>query len=296
MGGVGKAERDTTQLARENGDLRVREAMLALLAKEAERFTMGDSSSLPEEVAEGLLRSLLFTLGLGVEVGEPLPSTLGGLETALARGRDALQEEIRHAKALLATVADTLPSVRTRAYEDTVRGIARFFRQYEPQFHAQEIPCSIDHPLCDPVDESTVGVMYIRAYLERLALENRLCLRYPAQEVRALYSALSPVYRSLLLNLYEPVLVNALGRELLGLGCDSLRLTQPQVAALEERLAPLTQEQVLDRLLTAVRRLFARFPDAIAQETLYAEKVALALMPRIGVVHTLVNVFLPFSA
>ena len=48
----------------------VRERLYALLTEQTRRYTLGESSSVPVELAEELLRSLGFTLGLSLEGGE----------------------------------------------------------------------------------------------------------------------------------------------------------------------------------------------------------------------------------
>ena len=78
--------------AAEQAEVRVR--LYALLTEQARRYTLGESTSVPVELAEELLRSLCFTLGLSPEGGERARALLAlDWEVELERGRTGLRSD-----------------------------------------------------------------------------------------------------------------------------------------------------------------------------------------------------------
>ena len=59
--------------------------------------------------------------------------------------------------------------------------------------------------------ETLRGVDYVNDWLRRLCLEQNFLDRFDPALVRAVLDRSCPDYRGLLINLYEPIAVNALG-------------------------------------------------------------------------------------
>ena len=85
-----------------------------------------------------------------------------------------------------------------------MESLPAFFAGYDPDFFAQEIPCSFDYPLCQPVSDSLLGAEYIQDYLRRLLAENALLRALGREELLALYQRYYLDYADLLVNLYLP--------------------------------------------------------------------------------------------
>ena len=216
--------------------------LYALLAREAERFAMGDSS-LPEETARALFRSLRFTLGVrlknaGAEEAVRLLQTRS-LRDLLQEGREAVRTLTSEAHTLYAGLASLPFQTGNRAFRDTVfTALPEFFKKYDILQAAQEIPCSIDYPLASPF-EGLEGAEYISEYIQRLLSETRFLLFFRPQAVRRLLRGYCPEPDEQLINLFEPVFANAAGRLLLKQ--DPLPLGMPLAAQglLMEKLSAL---------------------------------------------------------
>lgn len=190
-----------------------------LLGKRTECFTMGDSSSVPVEIAEGLMKSISFTLSLYMKNTGKTPAFL--LETAdmqelLKVSWREIELQMKTGRELLQKVKDSAPPVENISYKDTLKGIGVFFKKYDYRFFAHEIPCDIDYQLCHPLPDNLQGIEYINGYLNRLWTENRFCEHFNAERMVLLLKSYCPDYKGLLINLFEPVAVNAIGLALIG--------------------------------------------------------------------------------
>jgi len=181
------------------------EEVYAILAERIGRFTMGDSTSVPVETAQRLLESILFC----VDLNRRAPSTEIPPEAPLrARWQAGMLEAKRIAKRarlLLRQVQHTPPPLTNTAYCDTLDALPAFFAGYDADFFAQEIPCSFDYPLCQPVSEARFGAEYMADFLRRLLAENAFLRAFSADSLRALYVRYYIDYADLLVNLYLPV-------------------------------------------------------------------------------------------
>ena len=257
--------------------------LFTLLARQVRLKTQGDHSSLREEEAAELLRSLLFTLTVSLQRnGRPMRALLtADLRATLADGQQALRNEINTAQTLYTVALRSVAVLESRALADTLRGIGLFFRQYDVSLYAHAIPASIDYPLCAPVEETLQGVLYIRAYLERLLMENRLIKRFAPDRVTALLRRASPDYRELLQNLYEPVAANVVGLTLLHDDVAPLHFSCAQAAEVYRRLSVLSPAEARARLAAAAREACKRLDAGGAAAETYLARAAEPLYPRL---------------
>ncbi len=230
-----------------------------LLSRRTAQYTLGDSSSVPEKLAGELLESLCFTLEEGLEAEQAPPRRLvtEPLDALLLRGQDALRVKTAETERLWRTACLSAPDIDNIALRDTLRSIGGFFRQYDLLFLAHQIPCDIDYQLLCPVSGELRGVEYLREYLRRIVAENALLRAFSGERVARLLERSCPDYRGLLINLCEPVLLNAAGLALLGGDIGALGLTEEERHRLAEHLAPLNPEQGRQALVQAARMVCA---------------------------------------
>jgi hypothetical protein len=123
----------------------------ALLAERTERYGMGESSSVRLETAESLARGILYCVELHLRAaGAGQTQSVRALYEAGVLDAKRL---VRRGKLLLRQAEAGKPSVTNIGLRDTLLALPAFFRQYDAEFFAQEIPCDIDYPLCHPVSE-----------------------------------------------------------------------------------------------------------------------------------------------
>ena len=185
----------------------------ALLSERIARFTMGDSSSVRAETAEQIGRSLQYCISLALRASKEPQTEARSTRELYESGLAEARRLTRRAKMLLKQAETLRPPVENVGFRDTLSALPEFFRRYDPEFFACEIPCDIDYPLCTPVPEMLSGVDYLLEYLRRLNAESAFLRRFPAPLLAIAYER-HYGDDGLLVNLYEPVAAAAAGRAL----------------------------------------------------------------------------------
>jgi hypothetical protein len=256
-----------------------------LMGEQTERYTMGDSSSVRVELAEGLLRSVCYTLRVCMEEGDCTLSDILGKEDLLPflrRGWCLIEKKVEIGKKMLLLAVQTSPKSGSISYRDTINGLGNFFKRYDLRFFAHEIPADIDYPLCRPVPDGLSGICYINEYLRCLIIENRFMGCFDTDTAKSLLKRFCPDYRKLLINLYEPLAANAIGSALIDSDVRGLYITMEDVRMLNKLLSGKTNEQMEALLENAAKRVCALLDiqDNFSQN--YLCQTAVDLRPRIG--------------
>ena len=258
----------------------ITEALYSLLSAQCKSFTGGQSSSLSVETVEALLSSICFSLSCfankyGQNALLKIPP-----EKALEGARDILKKRIQLCKTLYLTLLRLPFQPDNVSYRDTVNGMENFFKKYDYYFFADQIPCDIDYQLCLPVSENLWGVEYLMEYIKRLICEGRFCGAFQRYEITALLANFGSRNDELLINVFTPVLSNALGRVLLGNDISTLEVTPDGIEKLFSMFAGLKYEEALPIVDKASKLLCSRvgFTGYNAE---YVTESARTLIPRI---------------
>ena len=258
----------------------ITEALYSLLSAQCKSFTGGQSSSLSVETVEALLSSICFSLSCfankyGQNALLKIPP-----EKALEGARDILKKRIQLCKTLYLTLLRLPFQPDNVSYRDTVNGMENFFKKYDYYFFADQIPCDIDYQLCLPVSESLWGVEFLTEYIKRLICEGRFCGAFQRYEITALLANFGSRNHELLINVFTPVLSNALGRVLLGNDISTLEVTPDGIEKLFSMFAGLKYEEALPIVDKASKLLCSRvgFSGYNAE---YVNESARTLIPRI---------------
>jgi hypothetical protein len=208
--------------AREKGLLgdidleRLQYECLALLARKAERFNAGDSSSIRVEKAQSIMESIFFTLGLWLKACHSPDDAVALLrnepiENIYGKGRKRIGTMLKAAKALHAKLLLELIETPNVFYAATLRdAILGFFKLYDPDYAAQEIHIAVDYPLFNPMPR-LAGIEFVKAYVAGAYYENQFCGRFPAETIHRILAERVPAYEGLG---YEELLVNIYGHVL----------------------------------------------------------------------------------
>lgn len=258
----------------------ITEALYSLLSAQCKSFTGGQSSSLSVETVEALLSSICFSLSCfankyGQNALLKIPP-----EKALEGARDILKKRIQLCKTLYLTLLRLPFQPDNVSYRDTVNGMENFFKKYDYYFFADQIPCDIDYQLCLPVSENLWGVEFLTEYIKRLICEGRFCGAFQRYEITALLANFGSRNDELLINVFTPVLSNALGRVLLGHDISTLEVTPDGIEKLFSMFAGLKYEEALPIVDKASKLLCSRvgFTGYNAE---YVTESARTLIPRI---------------
>jgi hypothetical protein len=264
---------------------RVRGELWSLLARKADILSLGDSSVRVEQ-AEELLRSLCYVVSLALEPMDTEAAAKVLAATPLMRlyrvGLDRLDRRVTRAKKAYDRALETALPFENLAYRDTLSSIGGFFAAYRPDLFAHDIPCMIDYPLF--VEVSGLGASYIEAYLAQWTRENDFLRAFDPSRVVRLLNAHFADAREQVVNLFEPVAVNALALALLQKDPLTLHIT-PEDAACVKAIADDTGEEAfLTRLTGAADALHeATQSDALLLRAAARELSArVSLLPSAG--------------
>ncbi len=247
-------ERSLASIQIETGSADLQEALLALLSERIARYTMGDSTSVPIDTAQRLLEGIAFCVELhGTSANTGVPDDAPLSERFWAGVREA-KRRTRRAKLLLAEAQRWQPPVANIGFRETLGALPMFFSHYDAEFFAEEIPCSIDYPLCQPVADSLLGVTFLQDYLARWLVESRFLRAFSKEALVRLYTQYYGDYDDLLVNLYLPVAEMAVLCALANVPVRPLALGEAELAAVSQALSQADETAMLAKLNAAVDR------------------------------------------
>ncbi len=233
--------------------------LYTLLADETTRHTMGDSSSIPVETAQSLYRSICFCLGLRLCQAASLDGAARllreqALPVLFLDGRALVRQEFSRAKELFLTLQECGFQTKNLAYLATCNeALPQFFRRYDFWQGTHDIPCMIDYPLFFPVGGE--GIAYINAYLEHILLETRFLLQFDGKTVSRLLHGHCLEPDEALINLFEPVYYNAIGRALLKMDIRPLNVRKADRIALWRLMEGCSEVELAELLHQAGTKL-----------------------------------------
>lgn len=256
-----------------------------ILKRQVRLYTMGESSSLPKETVEELFASICFLTDLGVAPkGKEQPLKLENMnaEELFERGKKRAEWEVQRGKRLWKTACMSAPKISNRSLFDTLQGIGTFWKQYDVRFFAHQIPCYIDYQLMNPVPESLSGICYLNEYLHCLLIENRFLLHFDAEQIERLLQVVEPDYQELLINLTEPVMIQALGLSILKKKPYALDLLPQEQEQLQLYLQSLSEKEMRQVLSDAVLWLCRSLKIEGNDDYAYFLKTAQDAFPRLN--------------
>lgn len=221
--------------------LKLQSELLMLLAGQTDKWSQGRSSSIPVEKAQEILESIMFVIGMSLKSYESPEQAAEGLkalplELHLDNGMKAVKRKMMGARRIQRRVAAHLMETPNIYYRSTVvDGIDGFFKLYRPQFTAHEIHITVDYPayMGRP---SLRGIEFIEAYLRQIEAENTFCTNFDSHDIHHLLCGLIVNYSSIPMNLFEPVLLSALGLVIVHKSPRELALTKNDIEYLYRQL------------------------------------------------------------
>ncbi|MHC1695351.1 MAG: DUF6179 domain-containing protein [Eubacteriales bacterium] len=261
---------------------------IKLLGEISEHYTSGESSSIPESVADMLLKSVLYTVGIALKSYPSADIALSvlldkGVAQVYADGRVRISEMLRESKADYSKLCSGLLPVGNRTYNETIlQGIKGFFKIYDPSYASHETIITADYPTARDLTGLS-GIEFIAEFVRCLDAENNFLRRFDTEHVHALFGCMDKDWSELVINIFLPVLCQAVGCALAGRNPASLYLDEGDISALKDMLSGKSREEIL-KSVTEVYDLRISHPErdaryggyvrstlpAVASEILYA--------------------------
>lgn len=232
---------------------RIQVELLNLWTEQIEAYNAGKSSSIQEKKAKSLMESIYETLGFRLKALEDLDDSIAliqshSIKSLFEEGQELIENRYQKLKEEYKILQARLLPTENIAYRDTYdEGLAPFFKFYSPKFESHECPCSIDYPLSNDRMEA-VGIDCMVDYIEKSLMEHDLCIKFKPEEIEALLEGYHKGYRDLLINIFDLVLMNVIGRLIVGKDEKGLLLEAEDLKELEGILEVLPTAS-LEKLL-----------------------------------------------
>jgi hypothetical protein len=281
---------------------RIRLELVELLAKQTERYTNDESSSIRIEKAQQLLQSITYCVGVYLKSVPGLDGQINLLKDEkisklFYKGMDEISSIISKAKTLLANLQNTSLKIRNHAYQDTLfQGIPEFFHDYNIEFAAYDNAGSIDYPICSNLTGLS-GAEYIYEYLNNFTLENIFCRKFKEEQIQKLLKGFNKDSDYYLVNIFELVLINALGCKLSGQNIKDLIIDAKDLVWLQKKLQNCNEEELNEKLNNALLQIADEL--VLNDNTVfYAKNVITQIVIRIRnnvKTNTLGNIFISYN-
>lgn len=221
------------------------EELVPIVAKLAQRYTAGESTSITYEKAQQLMEAVLYSIHEGEEDEAFALVEHRGLspEETYVIGIRCLEKKTRDTLALYNDVMACFCSYENKCLYDTVaKGMAEFFRWYDLNYEPQNTILTLDYPILVNHMEQT-GIDRIYDYMRCIQLEQRFLNRFPPGYVVEVLARYNRDYRRMIDNLCEIVLMNLIFHLCVG---KDLRDMHFEPAEYELMQAKIKKEQLCD--------------------------------------------------
>lgn len=214
--------------------------MYLLMANQVKSYhkyrRMGDNSSVPVELARELMESVEYTVNL-VGGAAAYPS----LEDALHMGQKLLESRTERARALFSLVEATAPKWQTECRWDALQYLGRYLDGYDFLHMAHKGPEALFYPILISPPEGIQGIDSCLFYLNILWIENQIMASFSDEALEQLWRSL-PVDT---LNQCEQLLVNAIGKAMLGANLEKLTFEPEESLRLLALIKTVSKESLL---------------------------------------------------
>lgn len=220
---------------------RVMNQMYLLMAKQVQSYHkhrhMGNNSSVPVALAQELMESIEYTINLAGGV-----YAHRNIEEALSLGQEILENRLEQAKSLLGLVHSTAPRWQTECRWEALRYLRHYLDHYDHLHLAHKGPDDLFYPILISPPDGIQGIDSCIFYLNILWIENQIMAGVPDDALEELWNRLPAGA----LNQCEHLLINGIGKALMGTGMDSLVFETEEHMQLIVSLMRATEESLKD--------------------------------------------------
>lgn len=223
--------------------------MYRLMARQVQSYHkhrhMGNNSSVPLELAQEFMESMEYTMNQSGGI-----YAYSNAEEALQKGQEILEEKVSKANAILDLVQATAPAWQTECRWETLRYLRHYLETYDHLHLAHRGPDELYYPILISTPEGIQGIDTCLFYLNILWIENQIMAAVPEAVLDSFWDRLPAGTQ----NQCEHLLINGMGRALIGADLDSLTFEPEEQMQL--MIATLTATE--EKLKTAAKHLCQR--------------------------------------
>ncbi len=214
----------------------------------------GGSTSVSSGIAERMLASIKYVLEHGTQ-RTLITLNMEELESAYQAGMSRILKTLDTCADMYLEMKKNLPKCASSSMINSLQSFENSFSYYQPESNALEYPCDINYQLCCQLDAGMEGADYAYGYLSRLNSENHFICMMPIDACIYLLNSYMKCWNSVPVNLYEPIMINAIGRTLLDLPLTLLSISGRQNQLLKQLFHEMCREEIEERLIEAAERL-----------------------------------------
>ena len=220
---------------------RVMRQMYVLMGKQVESYHkhrhMGSNTSVPVELAQELMESVEYTLQFagGIYAGT-------NMEESLKIGQVVLNGKQQKAKSLYDLVCATAPRWQTECRWEALHYLRSYLDTYDYLHLAHRGPDELFYPILISAPEGLRGIDDCIFCLNVMWIENQIMAGVPDDALEDFWDRLMPET----LNQCEQVLLNGMGKAILGTGINSLLFEPEEHIKIISALANATEACLSD--------------------------------------------------
>lgn len=228
---------------------KIQSDLLVILAEQSDKWNCGESSSIPIEKAQDIITSILFVISIKLKSYQSPEQAVEKLKLEplillFESGLQIIRRKIAIAKHLQKQIVDNLFETPNVYYRSTVvDGINGFFKMYTPQFSAHEIHITADYPVFIGRPE-LAGIEFILQYLNCIEAENAFCIQFDQQDIHHLLCGITQDYSSVPINIFEPILLSAIGLTIVNKNLEHIDLTEADINILYRQFENKTKADI----------------------------------------------------
>ena len=220
---------------------KIMEQMYLLMGKQVQSYHkhrhMGNNSSVPVELAQELMESIEYTIGL---VGGVY--AYRNIEEALVLGQEILESRLSKAKSMLELVNGTAPQWQTECRWEALRYLRHYLEQYDHLHLAHKGPEDLFYPILISPPEGIQGIDSCIFYLNIMWIENQIIAGVPDDALEQFWERLPAAT----LNQCEHLLINGIGKALLRTGIGPLIFETEEYMQIIVAMMSATEEKLRD--------------------------------------------------
>lgn len=220
------------------------EQMYLLMGKQVQSYhkqrSMGSNSSVSLELARELMESMEYTIHQsgGIQANA---------EDALRLGQEVLEEKLTKARSMLELVQATVPNWQTEGRWEAIGYLRHYLDTYDYLHLAHRGPDELYYPILISTPEGIQGIDTCLFYLNILWIENQIMAGISESALEDFWDRLPAGSQ----NQCEHLLINGMGRALIGSDLDSLTFEPEEQMQLMIAMLTATEE----KLRTSAKRL-----------------------------------------
>lgn len=220
------------------------EQMYLLMGKQVQSYhkqrSMGSNSSISLELARELMESMEYTIHQSGTIQ-------ANAEDALRLGQEVLAEKRTKARSMLELVQATAPAWQTQCRWETIGSLGHYLDSYDHLHLAHRGPEELYYPILISTPEGIRGIDLCLFYLNIFWIENQIMAAIPEAVLDSFWDRLPAGTQ----NQCEHLLINGMGKALIGADLDSLTFEPEEQMKLMIAMLTATEEKII----TAAERL-----------------------------------------